>query len=195
MAIIIRLNQSITDESAPKIPEIITSGTFSGDLTMTDAALGGQPWPLTNVSGAWQLQDGGITSTGGSLILNDLPGDISVEFTIKSLHAAGRLVVSSRADSISGANREVIEINSDGSVRFNPRVGGAQQTEPYSAAGVVKAGSVVTFSTVGNAVQVLVDGDVVAEQNASVPAGGTFYLSSYQMTAGLVVDDLLITTV
>lgn len=195
MAIIIRLNQSITDESAPKIPEVVTSDTFeTGDLTVTGAQLGGEPWPMVNVSGAWQRQSGGITSTGGSLALNDLPSDISIEFTIKSLHGSGRLVVSSRADSISGANREVIEINSDGSIRFNPRIDGAQQSKPYSAAGVVKPGSVVTFSTLGNAVKVLVDGEVVAEQGASVPAGGTLFLSSYQMTAGLVIDDLVIST-
>lgn len=193
MAIVIRLNQSITDKSAPKIPEVVTSDTFdTGDLTMTGAQLGGEPWPMVNVSGAWQRQSGGITSTGGSLSLSDLPSDIFVKFTIKSLHGSGRLVVSVRADSISGANREVIEINSDGSVRFNPRIGGVQQSKPYSAAGVVKPGSVVTFSAVGDVIQVLVDGYVVAKQGGSVPAGGTFYLSSYQMTAGLVIDDLVV---
>lgn len=193
MAIVIRLNQSITDKSAPKIPEVVTSDTFdTGDLTMTGAQLGGEPWPMVNVSGAWQRQSGGITSTGGSLSLSDLPSDIVAKFTIKSLHGSGRLVVSTRADSISGANREVIEINSDGSVRFNPRIDGVQHTKPYSAAGIVKPGSVVTFSAVGDVIQVLVDGHVVAKQGDSVPAGGTFYLSSYQMTAGLVIDDLVI---
>lgn len=194
MAIVIRLNQSITDKSAPKIPEVVTSDTFdTGNLTMSGAQLGGEPWPISVYADTWSHQDGGITTTGGgSLSLNDLPSDIIVKLTIKSLPDAGRLSISSRAGSPPTENREVLEINYDGSVRLNPRIDNVQQPKPYSEAGTVKPGSVVTFSTVGNDVKVLVDGEVVAEQGASVPAGGTFFLASYQITGGLVVDDLVI---
>ena len=194
MATIIRLNESITDKSAPKLPVVLTSDTFdTGDLTMSGAQLGGEPWPISVYSDTWSRQDGGITTTGGgALSLNDLPSDIIVKLTIKSLPDAGRLSISSRAGSPPTENREVVDINYDGSVRLNPRIDNVQQPGPYSAAGVVKPGSVVTFSTVGNDVKVLVDGEVVAEQGASVPAGGTLFLASYQMTGGLVVDDLVI---
>lgn len=195
MATIIRLNQAITDMNAPKVVEVITSHSFNGgDLSKTDTAFGGREWQMANTDNAWQPSQGGITASArGALSLSGLPEDLGIEITVRSLQDSGRLLLSLRVDTETGDNREVLEINSDGSIRFNPRVGGHQHAGAWYSAGLVKSGSKVKIAAVDNVVRAYVDGKLAIEQPTIAPIGNLLMVSTYQISSGLLIDDLIVT--
>lgn len=196
MAIIIRLDQAITDNDAPRLREIITSDDFSGtgELvgSMTSAALGGVPMQWEGTPGGWTRANGGIRTPQGSsnevLELNGLPADMTVECKVVELPDAGFVSVSMRMQNAS--NRVVFGLTNTGSVWIENRVGGV--TSRSSVVGGVNVGDRLSFTADGDQLTTAINGETVLSYAAQIAEAGTMRLSAYPVI-NAVIDDLIIT--
>ena len=195
MATIIRLNQSITNNDAPRLSEIITSDDFSGtgELvgSMTSAALGGEPMQWKGVAGGWTRHEGGIHTPQGSyaqhLELYGLPADISVSYKVVSLPDSGFLSVSVRTQDSN--NREVFGLTDKAELWIENRLEGV--TTRSKIVGGVEVGDILTFTADGVNLTSAVNGVPVLTYEAQITAPGWMRLSTYPVI-NATIDDLIV---
>lgn len=194
MATIIRLNQSITNNNAPRLRKAITSDDFSGtgELvgSMTSAALGGTPMQWGGNPG-WTRHNGGIHTPQGSsaqvLELNGLPADLAVSYRAVTLPDSGYIALSVRMQD--SYNRVVFCLGTGGSVWIQNRIDGG--IEQSSTANGVKAGDILTFAADGDHLTASINGLPVLSYTAQILEAGTMRLSTSPVI-NAVIDDLVI---
>ena len=194
MATIIRLNQSITDDTAPRIREVITSDDFSGSGelvgSLTSAALGGTPMQWEGEAG-WTRHQGGIRTPQGSstqvLELNGLPENYAASFKVLKLPDTGYVSVSTRMKNV--GNRCLFGLTNTGSVWIENRVDST--TSRSDTASGVKVGDIITFETDGSNLHARINGELVLSYAAQIFGEGIMRLSAYPVVDA-VLDDLII---
>lgn len=196
MAIIIRLDQSITNSNAPRILEAITSDDFSGSGEIvgstTTAALGGSPMQWGGIEGGWIRENGGIRAqdapTSRNIELRPLPQDLSVRFTAVTIPTNGRIIISLRS-SEDASTRASLRLEAGGVLRFENRVNDA--IELSNTVNAVNAGDRVQIMAEGDSLKALVNGVRVLSFTTSITGPGGVRLSAY-LESTAVIDDLKI---
>lgn len=195
MATIVRLNQSITDTSAPRLREIITSDDFSGEGelvgSMTSAALGGEPMKWSGIPG-WTREDGAIRTPQGSinelLELADMPEDIEASCRVVRMPSNGFLALSLRSTS-RGRDRVVLGITNLGFIWFENRKDG--QTTRSPAVSGVRQGDIIGIRAVGENLEATINGQIVNTWTTDILGRGALRLSTYPIIDA-AIDDLVV---
>lgn len=198
MATIIRLNQSITDESAPRIRRIITSDDFAGagELvgTMTTAALGGQPMGWEGASEGFTRADGVLhtpTAPGRRASLLGLPANIAATYRVVSLPSNGRLLLSLRGND-DFTNRVIMRLEHDGTLSIEESID--MTTQSLASTTGVRVGDRLTFVADGATLTANINGEPAVTAVTTVNSPGELRLSTYPAIVASI-DDLIVETV
>lgn len=198
MATVIRLNQSIVNDDAPRLRQVITSDDFSGTGeivgSMSSAAFGGTPMLWEGTPGGWTRAQGGIYSPQGSsnevLEMSGLPADMTASYTVVELPDAGYVAVSIRMKNV--GNRVVFGLTNTGALWIENRVDGVTTRSSVAHVGV-RGGDRLEFIADGNALISAVNGIPALSYDAQISGEGIMRLSTYPVI-NAVIDDLVITT-
>lgn len=196
MATIIRLNESITDKSAPRIRHLVTSDDFSGSGnlvgTSTTAALGGTPMEWVGAAEGFTRESGTLRinppSRGQEAKLLGLPENLAVTYKVVELPPNGRLLLSVRG--INGfANRVIMRLESTGALSIENTVDGT--TQSLGSVSGVRPGDTVTLTAIGTALTAYINGAPSLNAVTTVVTPGDFMFSTYP-EIDAAIDDLVI---